>query len=163
EQAQAPAAAQTPAEPKAKAEQSKSSSLPQIEVGAKRIRVAKRKPAGKAKVVAPPPTPQRPEPSTPAGDVPSDRAGTVGYLGTQTSTATKTKTALINVPQSVSVFTKEFIRDQNFQNFTDLLRYSPGVIPHQGEGNRDQVVIRGQSSSADFFINGIRDDVQYFR
>lgn len=92
-----------------------------------------------------------------------DKNGTVGYLATRTSSATKTDTPLLNVPQSVSVLTKEFIKDQNFQSIGDAIRYVPGVIPHQGEGNRDQVVIRGQSSSADFFINGIRDDVQYFR
>ena len=59
--------------------------------------------------------------------------------------------------------TQEFIRDQNNQAFIETLRYVPGVIPHQGEGNRDDVVIRGQRSNADFFVNGVRDDVQYFR
>jgi catecholate siderophore receptor len=34
---------------------------------------------------------------------------------------------------------------------------------HQGENNRDQIIIRGNSTSADFFVNGVRDDVQYFR
>ena len=34
---------------------------------------------------------------------------------------------------------------------------------HQGENNRDQVIIRGNSSSADFFVDGVRDDVQYYR
>ena len=34
---------------------------------------------------------------------------------------------------------------------------------HQGEGNRDELVIRGVDSSANFFVNGFRDDVQYFR
>jgi len=34
---------------------------------------------------------------------------------------------------------------------------------HQGEGNRDELVIRGVDSSANFFINGFRDDVQIFR
>jgi catecholate siderophore receptor len=46
---------------------------------------------------------------------------------------------------------------------SDVLNYVPGVSSHQGENNRDQVVIRGVSSSADFFLNGVRDDVQYFR
>ncbi|HEV8408564.1 MAG TPA: TonB-dependent siderophore receptor, partial [Sphingomicrobium sp.] len=32
-----------------------------------------------------------------------------------------------------------------------------------GEGNRDQLVLRGNSSTADFFVDGVRDDVQYFR
>jgi catecholate siderophore receptor len=39
----------------------------------------------------------------------------------------------------------------------------PGVTSHQGENNRDQLVIRGNNTSADFFVNGVRDDVQYFR
>jgi catecholate siderophore receptor len=44
-----------------------------------------------------------------------------------------------------------------------VTRYVPGVAIHQGEGNRDEVVIRGVDSSANFFVNGFRDDVQYFR
>jgi catecholate siderophore receptor len=43
------------------------------------------------------------------------------------------------------------------------VRYVPGVNWHQGENNRDQVVIRGQSSNADFFVNGMRDDAQVYR
>ena len=45
----------------------------------------------------------------------------------------------------------------------DVMRYVPGVTVHQGENNRDQVIIRGNSSSADFFVDGVRDDVQYYR
>jgi catecholate siderophore receptor len=45
----------------------------------------------------------------------------------------------------------------------DIVRYQPGITAHQGENNRDQIIIRGQSSSADFFVNGVRDDVQYYR
>src|ERR1700712_4579805 len=88
---------------------------------------------------------------------------TVGYLTKQTRSATKTNTPLIDTPQSVTIVTQEQIRDQNFQNLTDQLRYVPGIVPAQGESNRDQAIIRGQNTSADFFVNGIRDDVQYFR
>ncbi|MCK9909474.1 TonB-dependent receptor plug domain-containing protein, partial [Microbacteriaceae bacterium K1510] len=49
------------------------------------------------------------------------------------------------------------------RSMADVLRYVPGVTPAQGEGNRDQITIRGQSTTADFFTDGIRDDVQYFR
>ncbi|MBV9348308.1 MAG: TonB-dependent siderophore receptor [Pseudolabrys sp.] len=87
----------------------------------------------------------------------------VGYLATRTSTATKTDTPLRDVPQSVSVVTKEQIKDIGAQRLEDVVRYIPGVVWHQGENNRDQVVIRGQSSTADFFVNGIRDDAQIFR
>jgi catecholate siderophore receptor len=33
----------------------------------------------------------------------------------------------------------------------------------QGEGHRDAPTIRGNSSTADFFADGVRDDAQYFR
>jgi catecholate siderophore receptor len=91
------------------------------------------------------------------------RTGTVGVYANSTSTATKTNTPLLNIPQSVTVVTKDFIRDQNFHGLTDVTRYVPGVAVHQGEGNRDELVIRGVDSSANFFVNGFRDDVQYFR
>jgi catecholate siderophore receptor len=104
-----------------------------------------------------------PTPAAPPANIQNGSAGTAGYLATRSSTGTKTDTPIINIPQSVSVLTKEFIKDQGFQSIGDSIRYVPGVIPHQGEGNRDDVVIRGQRSNADFFVNGIRDDVQYFR
>jgi len=91
------------------------------------------------------------------------RTGTVGIYANSTSVATKTNTPLLNIPQSLSVITKDFIRDQSFQGLTDVTRYVPGVAVHQGEGNRDELVIRGVDSSANFFVNGFRDDVQYFR
>ena len=91
------------------------------------------------------------------------RTGTVGVYANSTSAATKTNTPLVNIPQSVSVITKDFIRDQGFQSLTDVTRYVPGVAIHQGEGNRDELIIRGVNSSANFYVNGFRDDVQYFR
>lgn len=96
-------------------------------------------------------------------NVQSDSSGTAGYLAPSTSVATKTNTPLINIPQSINVITKDFIKDQSFQSVTDVTRYVPGVAVHQGEGNRDELVIRGVDSSANFFVNGFRDDVQYFR
>ncbi|AMB45149.1 TonB-dependent siderophore receptor [Methylobacterium sp. AMS5] len=88
---------------------------------------------------------------------------TVGYLGKATRSATKTPTPLLDTPQSVSIITREQILDQGFQSIGEATRYVPGVIQAQGEGNRDELIIRGQRSNADFFVNGIRDDVQYYR
>lgn len=84
------------------------------------------------------------------------------YVGS-TSVATKTNTPLINIPQSINVIPQEYIKDQGYQSITDATRYVPGVVVHQGEGNRDELVIRGVDSSANFFVNGFRDDVQYYR
>lgn len=79
------------------------------------------------------------------------------------NSATKTLTLLRDIPQSISVVTKEQIRDQSMSSLSEVVAYIPGITSHQGENNRDQLVIRGNSTSADFFVNGVRDDVQYYR
>ena len=79
-----------------------------------------------------------PESGTQAG-----RTGEVGVYQNSTSVATKVNTPLVNIPQSLSIITKEFIADNAFQNITDATRYVPGVAVHQGEGNRDELIIRG--------------------
>ncbi len=81
----------------------------------------------------------------------------------RTSTATRTDTLLRDVPQSVSVVTRDQIAEQQMQNMGDLVRYVPGVGMAQGEGNRDTPIFRGNSSTSDFFVDGVRDDAQYFR
>ena len=85
------------------------------------------------------------------------------YEVDEISSATKTLTPLRDVPQSITVVTKKLIKDQLMTSIGDVVRYVPGIAVHQGENNRDQVIIRGNSSSADFFVNGVRDDVQYYR
>lgn len=86
-----------------------------------------------------------------------------GYALAETSSATKTATALIDVPQSVTLVTAEEIADRAFRSIADAVRGVPGVTIGQGEGHRDQVSLRGNNTTADFFVDGIRDDVQYFR
>ena len=70
---------------------------------------------------------------------------------------------ILDVPQSVSVITDEEIKNQGFREIADIIRYSPGVNTSQGEGHRDAVVFRGVRSTADFYQDGVRDDVQYYR
>ena len=113
------------------------------------------------------PPPSAPPPSAiqlawPSSATQDARTGTVGVYPNSTSVATKVNTPIVNIPQSLSVVTKEFITDNSFQNMTDITRYVPGVAVHQGEGNRDELIIRGVDSSANFFVNGFRDDVQIF-
>src|SRR6185369_2040906 len=80
-----------------------------------------------------------------------------------TSTATKTNTDVRNIPQALTVVSSGQIADQQLRSVADLLNFVPGASYGSGEGNRDQIVLRGNSSTADFFIDGVRDDVQYFR
>lgn len=86
-----------------------------------------------------------------------------GYNAAQTRSATKTDTPLIDVPQSITVITQQAIKDQAMQGLADVVRYVPGVGMAQGEGNRDTPILRGNSSTADMFVDGLRDDTQYYR
>ncbi len=98
-----------------------------------------------------------------------EKVKVVGHLASNTYTiersrsATKTDTALVDIPQAITVVTRELIDDQAMRGIGDLTRYVPGVGIAQGEGNRDTPVMRGNSTTADFFVDGVRDDVQYFR
>lgn len=87
----------------------------------------------------------------------------IGYSVPAVSSATKTTTPLRDVPQSVSVVTSALIADQRMASMADVTRYMPGVGFAQGEGNRDTPILRGNTSTSDFFVDGVRDDVQYFR
>lgn len=79
------------------------------------------------------------------------------------TTATKTDTSLRDVPQSISVIPRELIADQTMRSMADVVRYAPGVGMAQGEGHRDAPIFRGNTSTSDFFVDGLRDDTQYFR
>jgi catecholate siderophore receptor len=139
--------------------------LPAVTVTAPR-RKPQQKRAQSTRRVAPAPvvpTPQPQQAPVAPVDTQDARTGTVGVYANSTSVVTKSNTPLINIPQSVNVLTKSFIQDQSFQSVTEATRYVPGVAIHQGEGNRDELVIRGVDSSANFFVNGFRDDAQIFR
>ncbi len=86
-----------------------------------------------------------------------------GYVAVNSVTATKTDTPLLDVPQSVTVVTRQQLDDQALYSLGEVLRYVPGVTVGQGEGNRDQITLRGQNTTADFFLDGVRDDTQYYR
>ncbi|WP_310498546.1 TonB-dependent siderophore receptor [Sandarakinorhabdus sp.] len=86
-----------------------------------------------------------------------------GYQVKSTGTATRTDTPLLDVPQAINVLTRQRLDDQALLSVQDALRYVPGAVGAQGEGNRDQIVLRGNNSTADFFVDGVRDDVQVFR
>lgn len=85
------------------------------------------------------------------------------YTVEATTTATRTNTPLLDTPQAISIVTRELMFDQGMNSLADTVRYLPGVTMAQGEGNRDTTVMRGSSSTADFFVDGQRDDVQYIR
>lgn len=89
--------------------------------------------------------------------------GDVGSYKAEAAATAKTDTPLRDVPQSISVLTRQTLDDLNVQNIGEAVQYVPGVGTAQGEGNRETPIIRGNSSTGDFFLDGMRDDVQYYR
>lgn len=85
------------------------------------------------------------------------------YLSINESNSVKTPTPIIDVPQSLSIITAEQITERGYTSIGEIIDYTPGVNTSQGEGHRDSVVFRGVRSTADFYIDGNRDDVQYYR
>ena len=85
------------------------------------------------------------------------------YVNEDGSTGTKTPTPIIDVPQAVTVITADQLEDQGVTTLNDALRFVPGVSLETGEGHRDEVFIRGQETTADFYIVGLRDDAEYYR
>lgn len=96
-------------------------------------------------------------------DKKSDTKPVKGYNAKRSTTATRTDTELVNVPQAITVITRDFMQDQSMQSIADAVRYVPGVQAAQGEGNRDQLVLRGNQTTGDLFLDGLRDDIQTYR
>ncbi len=111
--------------------------------------------------------PQAESLAVPPGPLMDTAEGAIVVLGdvlySNEINAVKTPTPIIDVPQSVSITTADQIVKQGFDSIADIVLYTPGVTNSQGEGHRDAVVFRGVRSTADFFVDGVRDDVEYYR
>lgn len=87
-------------------------------------------------------------------------APTRGYAVKSSQGATKTDTELKEIPQAVSVVTKQQIEDQKARTITEALRYTPGVFTGAvGSTTRyDYIVLRGFSDhpTANEFLDGLR-------
>jgi len=95
--------------------------------------------------------------------VSAPRTSRTQYRVSETRSSTRTLTPLRDVPQSITVLGPQVLRDLGLQTMTRAMEYVPGVTMGQGEGHRDAPTIRGQSTTADFFVDGVRDDVEYLR
>lgn len=85
------------------------------------------------------------------------------YQVAATSTATRTPTLLLDIPQSIQSIPRRVIEEQTALSLRDVLRNAPGVSPSLGEGRRDQINIRGFSATNDEYIDGVKDDALYYR
>jgi catecholate siderophore receptor len=92
----------------------------------------------------------------------------LNVIGAQTEAPTlssglRNSGSITEIPKSISIITGEQIQAQGLKSVGDIIDYTPGVNNSQGEGHRDAAVIRGVRTTQDFYRDGIRDDVQYYR
>ncbi|WP_244329179.1 TonB-dependent siderophore receptor [Tolypothrix sp. PCC 7910] len=81
-----------------------------------------------------------------------------GYRVPDASTATKTDTPLLEVPQAIQVIPRQVIDDQRVQRVSDVLRNVSGVtIKTDYAGSADGYTIRGFDTNANL-RNGFRHD-----
>ena len=91
------------------------------------------------------------------------RANNSPYNEPNATSATRIDAPLRDVPQTVNVIPAQVMRDQAAQSLESVLRFVPGVGLSHGDGQRDQVTLRGFSAISDQYIDGLRDDALYFR
>ncbi|WDZ96396.1 TonB-dependent siderophore receptor [Herbaspirillum sp. WKF16] len=85
------------------------------------------------------------------------------YVAPTAVSGTKSEAPLRDIPQTINVVPAQVIKDQNATSIQDVLKNVPGLGLSTGDGQRDQVFIRGFTAIGDQFVDGFRDDALYFR
>ncbi|MBS7596674.1 TonB-dependent siderophore receptor [Pseudomonas sp. RC2C2] len=85
------------------------------------------------------------------------------YKASESRSALKIDAPLRDIPQTVNVVPASVIKDQGAQSMEDVLKNVPGIGLSNGDGQRDQVTIRGFSAIGDMYVDGMRDDALYYR
>ena len=81
----------------------------------------------------------------------------------QASTASKGMVPLKDIPQIVNVVPQQVLKEQNVTSLQGALQNVTGLSFSVGDGQRDQVMIRGFSAISDQYVDGVRDDALYYR
>ena len=82
-----------------------------------------------------------------------------GYAVKQSSTATKTDTPIMEVPQSIQIIPRQLLDDQKIIQLSDAVKNVSGVnVPHYGGSSSETFTIRGFPVSENVFRNGFRDN-----
>lgn len=80
-----------------------------------------------------------------------------GYRVTSASTATRTNTPLIEIPQTVDIVTKEFWNDVGATTFDQSFRYVANVyVRNRNAGSGDGVNLRGFETNGSIAVDGVR-------
>src|SRR3954447_26746632 len=82
------------------------------------------------------------------------------YMATRVQASGKFPEPLLNTPKSITVLTKDVLRDQNSTSLKSAVLNTAGVTLGTGEGGNafgDRFFIRGFDARNDVFVDGIRD------
>lgn len=119
------------------------------------------------------PAPPAPRPATtvpaPAGAAPAGTLTVTGERGSElkpeAAQAVKLDLDLQHTPQSITVMNEDLLRTTGAFSLRDALRSAPGVTMAAGEGGRtgDSLTIRGFQAHSDTYVDGLKDNGQYFR
>jgi len=86
-------------------------------------------------------------------DMPSSEE-TGGYTVQAATVGTKTPAALRDIPQSITVYTDDYIRDRQFVNLDDLAKYTAGLRTLTNDSGRSSIYARGYEYD-EFNIDGL--------
>ena len=91
--------------------------------------------------------------------------GVSGYRPPPDQTMPRSPVPIEQMPQSVSVITREVMQERANTTVRDALRNVTGISLAAGEGgfSGDNLTLRGFSARGDFYIDGLRDLGQYTR
>jgi iron complex outermembrane receptor protein len=79
----------------------------------------------------------------------------LGYAASRTAAGTKTDTALVEAPRSISVATRQQMQDRAVQNLDDAVRYMPGVVAssYGSDSRAEWLKVRGFEPTQ--FLDGL--------
>jgi len=77
-----------------------------------------------------------------------------GYTVEAATVGTKTPAALRDIPQSITVYTDDYIKDRQFVNLDDLAKYTAGLRTLTNDSGRSSIYARGYEYD-EFNIDGL--------
>lgn len=84
--------------------------------------------------------------------LPSETTG--GYSVDAATVGTKTPAALKDIPQSITVYTQDYVKDRQFVHLDDLAKYTAGLRTLTNDSGRSSIYARGYEYS-EFNIDGL--------
>ena len=87
-----------------------------------------------------------------------------GYHVSSSSTATRTNTALIDIPQTVDIVTSQFWKDNDATTFDESFKYVGNVyVRNRNAGGGDQVNMRGFQTASSIAVDGVLVGAQPYK